>query len=91
MARAGLGTLAVTSSTGQASTTGISHYFKNTKIRESHQLELRAEFFNLFNHTQFTILPSHETGNVGSPNFGRITSTREPFARVIQFGLRYRF
>ncbi len=65
--------------------------FKNTRIREAHQLEFRAEFFNLFNHAQFTILPTDETGNVGSPNFGKITSTREPFARVIQFGLRYRF
>jgi hypothetical protein len=63
--------------------------FKSTKIRERHELEFRAEFFNAFNHTQFTIAAGDLTGNIGSLNFGKITSTLDP--RIIQFDLRYRF
>lgn len=45
---------------------------KNFRFYESHQLQFRAEFFNLFNHV-----------NLGAPglnirdpnNFGRVTST----------------
>ncbi len=59
--------------------------FKRTKIRESHTLEFRAEFFNLVNHAQFL----NPDGDIGSPNFGRVTDTQDP--RIIQFGLRYIF
>ncbi len=61
--------------------------FKNVRMpwRESHKLEFRAEFFNLFNKT-----------NLGNPNtarinalFGRITSAGGP--RIVQLGLRYAF
>ena len=58
---------------------------KRTKINESHSVEFRTEFFNLFNHTQFR----SPTGSISSVNFGRITDTRDP--RIIQFYLRYTF
>ncbi|MEX2261434.1 MAG: TonB-dependent receptor [Bryobacteraceae bacterium] len=67
---------------------------KAFRFKESHQVQLRAEFFNFFNHV-----------NLGAPglnirdpdNFGRITSTNQGAAgmpgdsRVVQFGLKYSF
>jgi hypothetical protein len=58
---------------------------KRFKIRESHQVQFRAEFFNLFNHTQF----NNPNSSIASVNFGRITTTREP--RLLQFSLKYDF
>jgi hypothetical protein len=58
---------------------------KRFRIRESHQLQFRAEFFNLFNHTQF----NNPNSSIASVNFGRITTTREP--RLLQFSLKYDF
>jgi YVTN family beta-propeller protein len=43
-------------------------------IKEGVSLLLRAEFFNVFNHTNFT----NPTGNITSSNFGTITSARDP-------------
>jgi hypothetical protein len=47
---------------------------KRTNIRESMGFEVRAEFFNIFNHAQF-INPS---GNFNSGQFGQVTSARDP-------------
>ncbi len=47
---------------------------KVTPIKEGVSLLLRAEFFNVFNHTNFT----NPTGNITSSNFGTITSARDP-------------
>jgi hypothetical protein len=58
---------------------------KRTKVTELQEIEFRAEYFNLFNHTQFL----NPSGNVGSANFGRVTTTRDP--RLIQFALKYKF
>ena len=47
---------------------------KDTRITESTHLELRFEFFNLFNHAQFNGLSSSSGGpnsNSASSNFGR--------------------
>ena len=55
-------------------------------IRESTDLEFRAEFFNLFNHAQFYV-PGQD---VDSSGFGQITETvNNP--RLIQFALKVRF
>jgi hypothetical protein len=55
-------------------------------IRESTDLEFRAELFNLFNHAQFYV----PDADVDSPNFGKITETvNNP--RLIQFALKLRF
>jgi hypothetical protein len=61
---------------------------------ESAKVQLRAEFFNLWNHTQFsdldtTFVPAEDVA--GSPidpgsSFGTITGARAP--REIQFGLK---
>jgi Carboxypeptidase regulatory-like domain/TonB dependent receptor-like, beta-barrel len=62
---------------------------KNTKLGETVRAQFRAEFFDLFNHANFG-----QPGNVvGSPAFGRITSTRFPTgetgsSRQIQFAIK---
>jgi hypothetical protein len=58
---------------------------KNTNLSEDINLQLRAEFFNLFNHPNFN-LPDNF---LGSPTFGRITSARDP--RHVQFGVKLLF
>jgi len=62
--------------------------FKNTKFGPDDRLglEFRAEFFNFFNHPQF----SPPNTSFGSPNFGQVTSQYN-LPRVIQFGLRLTF
>ena len=59
--------------------------FKRTQITERQSLELRAEFFNLFNQAQFL----NPIGDIGSPNFGRILETADP--RIVQLMLQYSF
>ncbi|MBI3652092.1 MAG: TonB-dependent receptor [Acidobacteria bacterium] len=58
---------------------------KDTKIKESVNLQFRAEFFNLFNHPNFD-LPDNF---LGSPTFGQIRSAQSP--RHLQFGLKLLF
>ncbi|HYX29148.1 MAG TPA: TonB-dependent receptor [Pyrinomonadaceae bacterium] len=60
---------------------------KNVRITESTRLQLRAEFFNLMNHTTFT---PGQFLDINSSTFGRITSTAIA-NRVIQFGARFEF
>jgi len=65
---------------------------KNTEVNERMRVQFRAEIFDLFNHPNFG-----QPGNVvGSPNFGRITSTRFPTgelgsSRQVQFGIKLLF
>jgi hypothetical protein len=79
--------------------------YKNTSIpwfgRESANVQFRAEFFNVWNHSEFngmatTFVPQTDaSGNplvgrqAGNSDFGTVTSTRDP--REIQFGLRLVF
>lgn len=58
---------------------------KTFPIRESFRVEVRAEFFNLFNHANFN-LPGH---SLGAPGFGVINSARP--GRAVQFALRFEF
>ena len=66
--------------------------FKRFAI-ETHELQFRAELFNIFNTPQFNIPGS----SIASPaNFGVSTSTLATVSnfgtqRQIQFGLRYNF
>jgi len=59
---------------------------KGIPIGETVHAEFRAEFFNIFNHTQFL----NPDGNFSDgPDFGRVTHTRDP--RQIQFALKFAF
>jgi hypothetical protein len=59
---------------------------KSSKIRERAELDFRAEFFNLFNHTQFA---SPGTQLAGS-NFDAI-SIQANTSRIVQLSLRLEF
>ena len=58
---------------------------KTTRITEKTSVEFRAEFFNVFNHAQFT----NPSGNLSSSNFGRVTGARDP--RIGQLALKFHF
>jgi hypothetical protein len=59
---------------------------KNTPISERQSIEFRAEFFNLLNHTQFSM----PDGNItDGSDFGRIKRARAP--RQLQFALKWHF
>jgi hypothetical protein len=61
---------------------------KDTRITEGKTFQMRIEFYNIFNHTNFA-LPS---GNVNSGNFGRITAIRNfTNSRLIQLGAKFVF
>jgi hypothetical protein len=47
---------------------------KRTRLTESMAFEVRAEFFNIFNHTQF----NNPSGNISSSRFGLVGSARAP-------------
>jgi hypothetical protein len=65
---------------------------KNIPLSDYHRLQLRAEFFNLFNHANFDFPERFCAGTVAgapctAPQFGRIGAARDP--RILQFGLKY--
>jgi hypothetical protein len=62
------------------------NFIKKTRIRERVNFEFRAEFFNIFNHPNFSI-PS---GNINNANFGVLTGTIGS-PREIQFNARINF
>jgi hypothetical protein len=59
---------------------------KDTRLTETTQLQFRAEFFNIFNHSTFATPGSL----LGSTNFGISTQTATA-ERQIQLGLRFIF
>ena len=60
---------------------------KNIRFTETARLQLRAEVFNVFNHTNFRGFSSLNI--TGGANFGRIGSVRDP--RTMQFGAKITF
>ncbi len=58
---------------------------KNTRLTESMSFQVRAEFFNVFNHTQF----NNPNGNFSSSQFGVVSSARPP--RIGQFSAKFIF
>ena len=59
--------------------------FKSFRFGEQRRLELRAESFNIWNHTEF----DQVSNALGSSNFGQVTSAFDP--RVFQFGAKFYF
>jgi hypothetical protein len=60
-------------------------FLKRTTLRESKQLEFRAEFFNAFNHAQFL----NPDRNGFDATFGEVSQTRGP--RLIQFAVKLHY
>jgi hypothetical protein len=58
---------------------------KDVRLTESKSLEIRAEFFNIFNHAQFAT-PS---GLINSSSFGVVTNAYDP--RIAQFAAKFKF
>jgi len=56
---------------------------KRTMIREAMAFEVRAEFFNIFNHAQFM----NPDGNFTNSTFGVVTSARDP--RIGQLSMKF--
>lgn len=63
---------------------------KNFKIRESQQVEFRAEFFNLLNHPNFGLPGGGSQIAVDVPGGASITNTSTD-NRQIEFALKYTF
>ncbi len=68
---------------------------KNTKISERFNLQFRSEFFNVFNHTNFSV-PDRTSAQLFNQSLapiataGRLNSTSTT-SRQIQFALKLRF
>ena len=58
---------------------------KNLRFGETFRIQLRAEAFNVFHHTNFRALQT----NVTSAAFGQVTTVRDP--RTMQFGAKIYF
>ena len=58
---------------------------KNLHFTESKSLELRVEFFNVFNHAQFL----NPSGLINSGSFGVVTNARDP--RIGQVAAKFQF
>ena len=66
----------------------LAKVFRVGGLREDAALQFRSEFYNAFNHPQFSVPAGL---NLAQPaNFGRITSTSVN-PRLIQFALKYQF
>jgi hypothetical protein len=63
--------------------------FKNFRMGTDTKVQVRAEFFNVFNQVNFDIPNTNRSGG----NFGIITRTDPSFGdpRIIQFGLKFTF
>jgi len=68
--------------------------FKHFSLTERSNLEFRAEFFNVLNHTNFLFAkPGPQNGNpgtvLGDSRFGILTAARDP--RQIQLAMKFSF
>ncbi len=59
--------------------------FRNIRLREQVNFQLRAEAYNAFNHTNFTTVQT----TLGASNYGQVTGTGSP--RILQFGAKVIF
>ena len=58
-------------------------FLKKTQIKENFAFDLRVEFFNIFNHTQFT----NPGGDITGSSFGIVTNARDP--RIGQISAKF--
>jgi hypothetical protein len=58
---------------------------KTIRFGETVSAQLRAEMFNIFNHTNFRTIST----NITAANFGQVTALRDP--RTMQFGVKLNF
>lgn len=65
-----------------------SSVIKNIRINERMRLQLRGEFFNILNHTQFSV--DSQFYSINSTSFSRMTSLATA-ARITQFAVRLEF
>jgi len=87
------GTLGRNALRGPGTTNFDTSLFKDFSLTERQKVQFRAEFFNIFNHPEFSN-PSAALNNL--PFFGQTTSTVRTIEgfntqRQIQFALRYSF
>lgn len=61
--------------------------FKNLSITERVKVQLRGEFFNMFNHPRF----GAPNTDPGSSSFGRVTPSQNNMPRVIQVAMKLSF
>ena len=59
--------------------------FKQFVVKENKKLQLRADFFNVFNEVNL----GNPNTTMSAANFGKITSAAAP--RILQFGLKFLF
>jgi hypothetical protein len=62
-----------------------SSLMRTFRIRERQRVELRFEFFNVLNHTNFNA----PQASLNAATFGRIQSSLDP--RILQFAAKYAF
>jgi hypothetical protein len=70
--------------------------FKNVRLGDGRNLQLRAEVYNLLNTDQFqnvdtTAVFNFQTGQQTDANFGRVTGARAGAERIVQLGVRFSF
>jgi hypothetical protein len=70
--------------------------FKNFRISDRRNLQIRVEMYNAFNTNQWGSVDTSATFNFATGeqtdvNFGRVTNTRNNSNRVIQLGARFTF
>ncbi|HEY3930716.1 MAG TPA: carboxypeptidase regulatory-like domain-containing protein [Candidatus Koribacter sp.] len=58
---------------------------KETKLNERWNMEFRAEFYNILNHTQFY----NPDGSISDSTFGQVQNARDP--RLVQFAVKFAF
>jgi hypothetical protein len=59
--------------------------FKNIHVTEAREFQIRAEFFNIFNHPNFRLPDS----DISSPTFGQIQEALPP--RLVQLAIKFIF
>ncbi|MCX6633500.1 MAG: carboxypeptidase-like regulatory domain-containing protein [Acidobacteria bacterium] len=67
--------------------------FKNVPIRDRFHVQIRSEFYNAFNHAQFSSFDAtarfDSNGNQVNAQFGQYTAARDP--RILQLAVRLQF